>query len=78
MILKTGNSVYEVDTEAKRFRLIDTAHSRARATAGWQRFDYMTPPKPGERVRFSWIAGERGRAARIKFVDTSPVKAVSR
>jgi hypothetical protein len=78
MILKTGNSVYEVDTEAKQFRLVGRNDNQAgNITMGrWQHFDFMTPAEPGERVRFAWLADEQGRVARIGFIDTSPLVAV--
>ena len=79
MILKTGNSVYEVDTQAKRFRLVGKTDAKAPSiTLGrWQHFDFMTPVEPGERVRFAWLAEKRDRAARIGFIDTSPLVAVT-
>ena len=78
MILKTGNSVYEVDEDEKRFRLVGRADpAAADITIGrWQHFDFMTPAEPGERVRFAWLADEQGRVARIGFIDTSPLVAV--
>ena len=79
MILKTGNSVYEVDEQEKRFRLVGrTDPAAANITIGrWQHFDFMTPVEPGERVRFAWLAEKRDRAARIGFIDTSPLVAVT-
>ena len=79
MILKTGNSVYEVDTDEKRFRLVGkTAPQGGSITIGrWQHFDFMTPAETGERVRFTWLADEHGRVARIRFIETSPVTAVA-
>ena len=78
MILKTGNSVYEVDEDEKRFRLVGrNAPGAGDITIGrWQHFDFMTPAEPGERVRFAWLADEQGRVARIGFIDTSPLVAV--
>jgi hypothetical protein len=78
VILRTGNSVYEVDTHAKRFRLVGKTDSKAPSiTIGrWQHFDFMTRVEPGERVRFAWLAEKHDRAARIGFVDTSPLVAV--
>jgi hypothetical protein len=79
VILKTGNSVYEVDTEARQFRLVGRADgANGTPTIGrWQHFDFMSPAQPGERVRFSWLADEQGRSARIGYVETSPVTAVA-
>jgi hypothetical protein len=78
VILKTANSVYEVDTEAKRFRVVASrrANTGTPTLGRWQQFDSMTPAERGRRVRFSWVAAENGRHARIGFVDTSPVTAV--
>jgi len=79
VILKTGNSVYEVDTDEKRFRLVGKkGEEGASITIGrWQHFDFMTPAQAGERVRFAWVADESGRVARIRFIETSPVTAVA-
>ena len=78
MILKTDNSVYEVDTDAKRFRRVGDSNGDATLTLGrWQRFDFMTPVEPGHPVRFSWLADDRGRVARIGFVETSPLTSVA-
>ena len=64
MIVKTANRIYEVDGPEQRFRLVhDTSGSPGALSDGqWQRFERMTPPTPGEPLRFFVRGDGSGRS----------------
>lgn len=70
MIVRTRDSVYEVQEDAKLFRRLDAS---APDDASWDSYDRLGPVKTGEPARFFVVHGERGRVLHFRVVTTSPV-----
>lgn len=63
MIFTTAFSVYELDTEQGRIRLVSTTHDHPtpnQRDGDWRQFDYMDPVEVGKRPMIVWgVEGPR-------------------
>lgn len=73
MIVRTQNSVYEVQAETRQFRRLSAGKATGRDPEAWSAYSMVGPIEPGQPMRFFRAGEDRGRASRFGIVVTTPV-----
>lgn len=74
MIIKTANSIYEINTRSQRFRRIHGGSAASTPPMGeWQSYERISPIQVGEPVRFFWMKQGDPTLSVMGFWATSPL-----